>query len=146
MDGEELKAAIQRLKASSQENFNLQVQTFLHNQQHQNPHKRIALHTSDGIHLFELQEIIRCSSEGNYSKFYFTSGKKLLIANTLKEVEELLCPYHFERIHKSHIINLDHMVRYLNKDNGYVVMSDQSEITVSQRKKSKLLGVLNSFK
>ena len=145
IDGEELREAIQRLKQSTQESFDLQIQNFFKNQQLQNPHKRIAFNTAEGIHLYELQNIIRCTSEGNYTHFYFSNGKKLLIAKTLKEAEELLCSYNFERIHKSHIINLDHMVSYFNKDNGYVVMSDKSEITVSQRKKPKLLALLNSF-
>ncbi len=145
IDGDELKAAIQRLESKSQDSFNLQIQNFLRNQQLQNPQKRIALNTAEGIHLYELRDIVRCTSEGNYTQFFFANGKKLLIAKTLKEAEELLTPYNFERIHKSHIINLDHMQSYFNKDNGYVLMSDKSEISVSQRKKSKLLAVLNAY-
>ena len=145
IDGEELKTAIQRLENKSQDSFNLQIQNFFQNQRLQNPNKRIALNTAEGIHLHELQNIVRCTSEGNYTQFFFTDGKKLLIAKTLKETEELLSNYNFERIHKSHIINLDHMKSYLNKDNGYVVMSDNSQITVSQRKKPNLLSILNSY-
>jgi two-component system LytT family response regulator len=145
INGEELKDAVEKLRNSKNDLYQLQLQNFFQNQERQNPNKRIALNTSEGIHIFELKDIVRCTSEGNYTNFFFTNGKKLLIAKTLKETEELLSPYQFERIHKSHIINLDHLVSYLNKDNGYVIMSDHSEITVSQRKKSNFLSTLNAF-
>ncbi|MEL6925379.1 MAG: LytTR family DNA-binding domain-containing protein, partial [Bacteroidota bacterium] len=137
IDGRELKIAVEKIAERPQENFNQQVRNFINNQQLSNPKKRIALSTSEGIHLYELQQIIRCASEGNYTNIYFTNGKRLLVAKTLKELEELLCQYNFSRIHKSHIINIDHLVSYLNKDNGYVVMSDKSTIAVAQRKKSQ---------
>ena len=145
IDGNELKSAVKKIADHPQENFNRQVENFINNQQLSNPKKRIALSTSDGIHLYELQQIIRCTSEGNYTNIYFTNGKRLLVAKTLKDLEELLCQYNFSRIHKSHIINIDHLVSYLNKDNGYVVMTDKSTIAVAQRKKSQLLSILNAF-
>ena len=145
IDGEELAIAVEKIKNQPQISFNQKIENFLSNQKVQNPNKKIALATSEGIHLYELKNIIRCASESNYSNIYFADGKKLLIAKTLKELEELLEGHNFERIHKSHIINLDHLVSYLNKDNGYVVMSDQSKISVSQRKKPQLLAILNAF-
>lgn len=145
IDGQELTEALDKLVQRPQENFNLQIKNFLDNHLSSNPKRRIALSTSEGIHLYELQQIVRCASEGNYTRIFFSNGKKLMVSKTLKELEELLCQYDFERIHKSHIINIGHLVSYLNKDNGYVVMSDQTTIAVAQRKKSHLLSVLNAF-
>ena len=145
IDGQELKIAVEKLTKRTQENFNQQINNFLNNHQSSNQQKRIALTTAEGIHLYELQQIVRCTSEGNYTRIFFNNGKKLLVAKTLKDLEELLCQYNFERIHKSHIININHLVSYLNKDNGFVVMSDQSTIAVAQRKKSHLLSVLNAL-
>ena len=39
--------------------------------------KRIALSNSDGIHLFEVSDIIRCESEDNYTKFYIKNSKPI---------------------------------------------------------------------
>lgn len=145
IDGEELAAAVGKVRQEQSADYQRQINNLLQFHRQKDQHKRIALATSDGIHLYELRNIIRCSSEGNYTNIFFTNKRKLLVAKTLKELEELLSPFDFERIHKSHIINLDHLESYLNKDNGYVVLSDGTSISVSQRKKPQLLAVLNGF-
>lgn len=107
--------------------------------------KRIALSTSDGIHLFDISDIIRCESADNYTKFYIKNNKPILISKTLKEYEELLTEHKFERIHQSHLINLNYLKSYIKKDGGYVIMTDGSHLPISQRKRERLQEVLKSI-
>jgi len=107
--------------------------------------KRIALSTSDGIHLFDISDIIRCESEDNYTRFFIRNSKPILISRTLKEYEELLKAHNFERIHQSHLINLNYLKSYIKKDGGYVVMTDDSHFPISQRKKERLQNILKSI-
>ena len=107
--------------------------------------KRIALSTSDGIHLFEISDIIRCESEDNYTKFFIKNSKPILISKTLKECEELLTEHGFERIHQSHLINLAYLKSYIKKDGGYVIMADESHLPVSQRKKDRLQELIKGI-
>lgn len=144
INGEELKAAVAKASASKSANTS-QIENFIKNQNLLNPNKKIALQTSQGIFLHELQSIVRCNADGNYTSIYFTNGKKLLIAKPLKEFEDMLCSFGFERIHHSHIINLNHLVSYLNKDGGYVVLTDNTTLPVSSRKKVQLLKILDNF-
>ena len=104
--------------------------------------KRIALSNSDGIHLFDVSDIIRCESEDNYTKFYIKNNKPILISKTLKEYEELLAEHGFERIHQSHLINIAYLKSYIKKDGGYVVMADNCNLPISQRKKDRLQELL----
>jgi len=144
IDGNELQSAVQKLQKMNSGEQHQKMEMFIQNQMHF-AKKKIALPTSDGISIFELESIIRCSSEGNYTCVYFTSGKKMLFAKTLKEFEELLGQSGFERVHHSHIINLNHLTSYTNRDGGYVILSDKSTVPVSQRKKAQLLSILNNF-
>lgn len=107
--------------------------------------KRIALSTSEGIHLFEVSDIIRCESQDNYTKFYIKDNKPVLISKTLKEYEDLLSEQGFERIHQSHLINLAYLKSYIKKDGGYAVMADNSHLPISQRKKERLQELLKSL-
>ncbi len=107
--------------------------------------KRIALSTSDGIHLFDISDIIRCESTDNYTKFYIKDNKPVLISKTLKEYEELLTPHKFERIHQSHLIHLNYLKSYIKRDGGYVVMEDGSRLPISQRKRERLKEILKSI-
>ncbi|MCC6727204.1 MAG: response regulator transcription factor [Saprospiraceae bacterium] len=146
VDAEELRAAVDKALRTKQDSFNHQVQSFL--QQYRAiaaPPERIALATSDGIHLFPVKSIIRLASEGNYTTVHFENGKKLLLAKTLKDLEESLARHNFERIHKSHLVNLDHVSSYVNRFGGEIIMSDGAELPVAQRKKAQLLHRLGDF-
>lgn len=107
--------------------------------------KRIALSTSEGIHLFDISDIIRCESEDNYTKFYIKNSKPVMISKTLKEYEELLTEHGFERIHQSHLINLNYLKSYIKKNGGYVIMADESHLPISQRKRERLQEILKTI-
>lgn len=106
---------------------------------------KIRISTSEGHALYDPYDIVRVESAKNYSRIFFNNGKYLLIAKTLKEMEAQLAPFRFERVHQSHLINLDHLKKYLHKDNGCLLMSDDSIVPVSQRKKSYILNLLDTY-
>ena len=56
----------------------------------------------------------------------------------MKEIEKTLLIHQFERIHQSHIVNLNHIKKYINKDGGSILLSDGTELPVAQRKKTSL--------
>lgn len=145
IDSEELRQAVNKAIKQNQTELTTKVKTLLANETKNAGEKRITLQTSEGIFLHKISSIIRCHSEGSYTRIHFENGKKLLIAKTLKEFDEMLSDYDFERIHNSHIINMKHMTSYVNKDGGYVVMSDRSTLPISQRKKSGFMRALNAF-
>ncbi|MCB9234490.1 MAG: response regulator transcription factor [Bacteroidia bacterium] len=145
IDGEELREAVSRLELAQDLGDIDPVENFFRNQALKDPFKKIALQTSEGIHLIELRTIVRLNSEGNYTRFYFSNGQKMLVGKTLKDFELMLAPFGFERVHLSHIINLSHLNSYMNKDGGYLVLSDESTVPVSQRKRARLIDLLNSF-
>lgn len=145
IDSDELITAVNKAMRSSKDMESIKIENFIHNQTETPLRKKIALHTTEGISIFELENIIKCSAESNYTCLYFTNGKKMLVSKTLKDFEDLLCNSGFERIHHSHIINLNHLVSFVNKDGGYVILSDKSTLPVSQRKKSNLMGALSKL-
>lgn len=146
IDAEELKAAV--AKALQQENpdWRGHLQQLMQQLHAGQAPARIALSTADGIHLHQVKNILRCAADGNYSYVFFADGSKLLVAKTLRELEELLLPHGFERIHKSHLINLEHLIRYHNRLSGEVEMSDGAILPLAQRKKAQLLEWLGRFK
>jgi two-component system LytT family response regulator len=140
VDPDELKSVVEKLKKSQNESTGIShVELLLENIKRQtNNFKRIALTNSDGIHLFEIADIIRCESEDNYTTFYIRNNKPVLVSRTLKEFEELLRDHGFVRIHQSHLINLTFLKSYVKKNGGYVIMADQTHLPISQRNKERL--------
>jgi two-component system LytT family response regulator len=101
--------------------------------------KKIALPTLNGLQVVSLKDIVRCQAEANYTTFFFAVEKKMVVTKTLKEFEDLLNDYDFIRVHNSHLINMNHIVKYMKGEGGVVVMSDGSEVDVSRRKKEEFL-------
>ena len=147
VDPEELQKVIEKLKQVIDKNDSVaHIDLLLENiRKKVDNFKRIALSNSDGIHLFEVSDIIRCESEDNYTKFYIKNSKPILISKTLKEYEELLTEHGFERIHQSHLINLAYLKSYIKKDGGYVIMADNANLPISQRKKERLQELLKTL-
>jgi len=106
---------------------------------------RIALPTMTGFVFAQVNDIIRCESDNNYTTFYFEDKTHLMVSKTLKDCEELLQEYNFFRVHASHLINLKFIKEYIKGDGGQVKMMDGSYVDVSRRKKDEFLQRLNKL-
>ncbi|MBL1279905.1 MAG: response regulator transcription factor [Fluviicola sp.] len=100
-----------------------------------NEKRRLVLKTSDSVHVVELDQIIRCEADRNYTSFFLVDNKKILVSKTLKDYETLLSGHNFLRIQQSHLINLNFIDRYDKKNGGAVVMKDGSEVPLSPAKR-----------
>lgn len=107
--------------------------------------KKIVLKDSNSIYFVNVNDIIRCESDGQYTEFYIDNLKKIVISKPLKEYEELLEPYGFIRPHHSHIINTNKILRFDKVDGGSLIMQNNDEIPVSHRKKTQILKILDSM-
>ncbi|WP_309641830.1 LytTR family DNA-binding domain-containing protein [Flavobacterium sp.] len=147
VDPEDLKKSIAKIKEALEKNTSFEhIDLLLENIRKKVDHfKRIALSTADGIHLFEISDIIRCESQDNYTQFFIKNHKPLLISKTLKEYEELLTEHGFERIHQSHLINLSYLKSYIKTDGGYVIMGDNARLPIAQRKKERLQELIKAL-
>lgn len=108
--------------------------------------KKLVLSTMDMVHLVELKDIVWCESEVNYTRFYLTNGTKLLISKTLKEYEAQLTSHGFMRVHKSYLVNLDHLSAFNKKEGGFLIMSDGAQVPVAVRKKEEFMKIFDRWK
>ena len=145
-DPEEIEKAIDKAsQAMENERLQIKLKAFFDNVESISKEvKKIVLNTSESVHLVNIQDIVRCQSDGNYSRFYLNSGKMLVVSKTLKHFDELLTPYGFFRVHQSHLVNLNYM-DHLNKEKDTLLMKDQSTVPVSTRKKEQLISLLGSL-
>jgi two-component system LytT family response regulator len=107
--------------------------------------KKIVLKTAESIHIVNVQHIVHCEADVNYTTFYLTGGEKLIVSRPLKEYDDLLCQAGFFRTHQSHLVNLEHILRYDKTDGGYLVMNNNSTIPVSTRKKEALFQLFEKM-
>ena len=145
IDPEELVIAVKRFEEKTSEKTTLdkQFKTLLSNVRPENKLKKVGIPDGDGLIFINLSDIIRCDSDGNYTFFILTSGKKIIASRTLGEYEQMFADDNFFRVHRSHLINLEHVKKYIKGEGGYVVMSDNSQVEVSRRNKTDFLEKLS---
>jgi len=100
---------------------------------------KIAIPSSDGLEMVQFSDVVRCEADRAYCQFYLANKTKLMVSKPLKEFEESLVANDFMKVHKSHIVNLNHVVKYVRGTNGYLVMTDNSSVPVSSRRKEAVL-------
>jgi len=125
----------QTMPANSQQPL---VDNLIYNLQQKDQQQfKLALSTSEGIFLYEPQEIIVLEGSSNYTKFFFASQRPLMVAKTLKEYEDILTEHRFIRVHKSFLVNRSHVVKVDRE--GVLEMSNGMHIPVSRRRKTEIL-------
>ncbi len=102
--------------------------------------QRIALPTLEGFIFISLEEIVRCEADAAYTNFYLKTGKKHLVSKPIKEFEELLTEFHFQRVHRSHIINLNCVREFLRGKHPKIITSDGKEIALSPLRKEAFMN------
>jgi two-component system, LytTR family, response regulator len=124
-DMENLQFLIQQLKRSD-DNF-----------------AKITLPTGTAYEVVNLKDIVRLEADGSYTYFYLTNHRKLMVTASLKHYEDILPETEFLRVHHHNLINMNHVVRFIKEDGGYAVMSDDSKVEISRRKKDAFMEKLN---
>jgi two-component system LytT family response regulator len=107
--------------------------------------EKLALHTLEKIHVVNISDIIRCEANANYTEFFFSNNKKMLVTKTMKDFEEMLSEHDFYRVHHSHLVNTKYIKEFIKADGGYIVMNDNSNIPVSSRKKHDVMRMIEGL-
>jgi two-component system LytT family response regulator len=108
-------------------------------------YRKLAVNTTESITLLNIHEIVRCESHRNYTFIHLVNKEKLIASKTLMDFEEVLARHHFLRIHKSHLININYMDKYVKSEGGYVMLSDGAKLPVAVRKKEYLFRILEKL-
>jgi two-component system LytT family response regulator len=107
--------------------------------------RKIAVCSSKGYEFLDLKNIIRFEADGNYTHIFTKDTTKFTVAKTLKVFDDLLKGCNFYRVHHSHLINLHHVKRYFKGKGGYIVMEDNSSVSVSFRKREGFLKAITAY-
>lgn len=147
VDREELNKAVQKVSKKISPPVAQQLEILL--QKINQPAitiQRIALPTMQGLEFVPVDSIISCSSNNNYTEFFLADKKRVLVSRTLKEVEDMLADHSFLRVHNSHVVNLNAIIRYVKGEGGYLVLTDGSNVDVSRSRKELLMQKLQPYK
>ena len=140
IDIDDLQKAVSKVESSRQNSIAFRLEQLLHNLKSRNTENyKLALPIAEGLIFIKASEILYCKASGNYTEIFMVDGKKHLVSRQLKEYDELLNMHDFFRIHHSYLINLNGVKSYVRGEGGHVVMSDDTTIDVSRRRKEAFM-------
>lgn len=108
-----------------------------------NDNKRLGIPTDVGLEFVNSQEIVRCEAINRRTYVYLSDETKIESSYQLSNFFKLLSKYNFFLSHKSHLINVKHMIKY-GKD-GSIIMSDGSVVPLARRKKGEFGDIIDKL-
>jgi len=147
LEGEDVVRAVQKIKNDINKNEN-PINTQLRQLERlllQNSiitESRIGIGMSDKIVFVNIPDILYCEATGSYTNVYLNNGKKMVASKLLGEFESQLSNHKFYRIHHSYLINLNRIKEFQRHDGGYVIMENNKQLEVSQRKRRDFLDAI----
>jgi two-component system LytT family response regulator len=144
IDPSELIDALHKAKQQIQlEDLNAKVEHFISNMGDLDREpKKIVIRSKESLQILNVGDIVRCESDDRYTTFFLSNRKSVMASETLKTYDEMLRYSGFFRAHNSHLVNLSHVRSYEKRNGGSLIMSDESVVPVSVRKKDALLKML----
>lgn len=147
LNAQDLTEAVTKAEESlSKEIFDMKLNNLFSNLERPKNLQKLILKTSDKIYSVNIQDIVNCESDKNYTTFNFINAPKLVVSTNLKEYENLLSPYNFFRTHQSHLINIAYFDHFIKTEGGNtIVMKNKATIPLSVRKKEDFLILLENL-
>lgn len=137
---EELIVAVNKVQEEINKNllFN-RNQIIVQNIKEPSPEKQqVILPTMEGFEVVKMEDIIRLRGNGNFTDIHLKDGSKKMVCRFLKHFEEMLPPP-FLRVHRSHLINMNCVTSYIKSNGGSVILSDGSEVEISESYKNRFI-------
>jgi two-component system LytT family response regulator len=105
--------------------------------------ERVAIRDGANVHVIPVSKIDYAEAQDDYVSFH-AEGKQFLKQQTLGEVETVLNPAQFVRIHRSYILNIDRLARLelYAKDSHAAILRDGARLPVSRSGYARLTAVL----
>jgi two-component system LytT family response regulator len=104
--------------------------------------ERLPIPNGDGYTMMKISDVVYCEADGSITKLFLIDKRMEAASRNLGDFEKLLQLYGFYRIHRSHLINVKHLKKYIRGEGGQVVMSDNTTLDVSKRAKAGLLKLM----
>lgn len=147
IDPAELAEAVKKAEdIVNKEAFDLKLSTLFTNMERPKDLQKLILKTADRVYSVNIQDIVHCESDKNYTTFNFIQAPKLVVSNTLKDYETLLSPFVFFRTHQSHLVNMLYFDHYIKADGGTtIVLKNKTTIPLAVRKKEEFLALLDGL-
>lgn len=105
--------------------------------------RRISFPTNNGIAIERVSNIMYCAAEINYTRVYTLDNRIYTVSKTIKLFEDKLPSHIFFRVHKSYLVNINHVRFYSKKNENMIELTDGTKIKLSVRKVQDFISLFD---
>jgi len=107
---------------------------------------KIGFPVLEGYQYERVEDIVYLIAQGNYTAVHLVDNRKIMISKSLHHIEKQLeNNTNFIRIHRSHVINMLFIKKYLNVGGGSIELENNTVLPISNSRKVQLLEAINQF-
>lgn len=140
-----LQQAVEKVKQKKEQVANQQRLELLKDTLQADEVRKIAFPMGDGLLFVEVTDIVFMEADGAYTNVYLRNGSKVLVSKKLKFFEEILSNRKiFFRSHRSHLINVNFIKKYLRGESA-ILMDNNSSIQLSRDRKQDFEATLKEL-
>lgn len=106
---------------------------------------RVAVPGKDGLALIRHEDILYLEASDSYTTLHMKDGKRTISSKHIRVFETNLDPKTFFRVHKTYVINLEHLKGFSRNEGNMAILANGAMIPVSRRRLSDFLALINTF-
>lgn len=92
-----------------------------------------------------INHIAYVEADGPYSTIFLANGTKMVVCKNVKVFTERLNELSFWRIHKSYLVNIRYISKYIRGDGGRVILENGANLPVSIKKKNSIMQLIEAM-
>jgi two-component system LytT family response regulator len=107
--------------------------------------EKITVAEQFGFRMVKVADIMYLQADSNYTIIHLSGLNKIVATRTMSDFEKLLDPPAFFRIHKSTIINMNHLRAYSSYEGNFAELNDGTRLSISRRKVNEFRDAVKQF-
>jgi two-component system LytT family response regulator len=109
------------------------------------PGKNLIFDIESGFMMENSRNIEYCTADQSYATIFTYSKREFVVSKSLKELESYLPKNQFYRTHKSFLVNIYYIRKFVRSGESYVLLKSGAKIPVSVRKTSVIFNEIKEM-
>lgn len=109
------------------------------------PGKNLIFDIESGFMLENTRNIEYCTADQSYATIFTYAKREFVVSKSLKELEAYLPKNQFYRTHKSFLVNIYYIRKFVRSGESYVLLKSGAKIPVSVRKTSVIFNEIKEM-
>ena len=109
------------------------------------PGKNLIFEIESGFMMENSRNIEYCAAGQSYATIFTNAKREFVLSKSLKELESYLPKNQFYRTHKSYLVNIYYIRKFVRSSESYVLLKSGAKIPVSVRKTSIIFNEIKDI-